>query len=213
MLKGVYCSFTVCATDGTVIGCIDVPGENGLKASSRNLKKKLFDECGIAYAVLSATELPPLEALRAAFLGDLSHADQRSRESVSPSQPALTEPAPTNPVVSVANPEAKVAGGAEVKIAVADTVAMAVVTDANQVSDGATPSETPVGIDMVAVAAARHSLQAKLDHNRKARIAKIESLNASMGIVDDNADHNFVVQWDDSFIMGEESGPAGNGKP
>ena len=55
LLKGVYCSFTICDSDGAVIGCLDVPGSNGLKASNRDLKKKLFDECGIAYAVLNAS--------------------------------------------------------------------------------------------------------------------------------------------------------------
>ncbi|MEO6018007.1 MAG: hypothetical protein ABIP46_12190, partial [Polaromonas sp.] len=28
LLKGIYCSFTVCAANGTVVGCIDVPGVN-----------------------------------------------------------------------------------------------------------------------------------------------------------------------------------------
>ena len=32
-------------------------------------KKKLFEECGMAYAVLNPNQLPTLEALRAAFLG------------------------------------------------------------------------------------------------------------------------------------------------
>lgn len=36
LLKGVDCSFTICASDGTVIGCLDVPGSTGLKASNRD---------------------------------------------------------------------------------------------------------------------------------------------------------------------------------
>jgi len=35
LLKSVYCTFTVCAADGTVIGCLDVPGPQGLRASHR----------------------------------------------------------------------------------------------------------------------------------------------------------------------------------
>ena len=56
---------------------------------------------------------------------------------------------------------------------------------------------------MTAVAAARNSLQSKLDRNRKVRLAKIDELGASMDIVDDNTDQNFAVSWDDSFPMGE----------
>ncbi len=59
---------------------------------------------------------------------------------------------------------------------------------------------------MTAVAAARNSLQSKLDRNRKVRLAKIDELSASMDLVDDNADQNFAVSWDDSFIMGKDSG-------
>ena len=59
---------------------------------------------------------------------------------------------------------------------------------------------------MTAVAAARNSLQSKLDRNRKVRPAKIDELSASMDLVDDNADQNFAVSWDDSFIMGKDSG-------
>ena len=59
---------------------------------------------------------------------------------------------------------------------------------------------------MTAVAAARNSLQSKLDRNRKVRPAKIDELSASMDLVDHNADQNFAVSWDDSFIMGKDSG-------
>lgn len=67
-IKDIYCSFTVCSTKGKVIGCIDVPGAQGLKASHRDLKKKLFDDCGLPYAVLGAHDLPTREVLRAIFL-------------------------------------------------------------------------------------------------------------------------------------------------
>ena len=55
-----------------MIGCLDVPGSTRLKASNRELKKKLFDECGMAYAVLNVSPLPTSQALRAAFLGELA---------------------------------------------------------------------------------------------------------------------------------------------
>ena len=57
---------------------------------------------------------------------------------------------------------------------------------------------------MLALAAARNILQDKLERNRKTRIATIESLSASMGIVDDNEDKGFVVTWHDSFILSEQ---------
>ena len=68
LLKGVYCSVTVCAADGTVIGCMDMPGPSGLKASLRCMKQKLFEDCGIAYAVVSAFALPSKVVVRSVFL-------------------------------------------------------------------------------------------------------------------------------------------------
>ena len=67
-IKDVYCTFTVCAPHGRVIGCIDVPGAKGLKASRRDLKQKLFEQCGLPYAVLGHQDLPTHAVLRAVFL-------------------------------------------------------------------------------------------------------------------------------------------------
>ena len=203
LLKGVYCSFTICASDGTVIGCVDVPGSAGLKASNRDLKKKLFDECGIAYAVLSANQLPTLEALRAAFLGEMALAHPPGYEFATSSQMPFSQPADIDqlPPLAVASPSSKAA----------PQVAGVVPGPALPVSE-AIRSDAPQGIDMTAVAAARSSLQSKLDRNRKVRLAKIDELSASMGIVDDNADQNFAVSWDDSFIMGEDSRNPESGK-
>ncbi len=196
LLKGVYCSFTICDSDGSVVGCVDVPGSSGLKASNRDLKKKLFEECGVAYAVLSASQLPALEALRAAFLGDMAFARPPGHESASTNQLPLSQSADTAPVPAPvlarppSQPVPQVAG-----------VVPGAVQSGNQVSR----SDVPQGIDMTAVAAARSSLQSKLDQNRKVRLAKIDELGASLGIVDDKADQKFAVPWDDSFIMGEDA--------
>lgn len=194
LLKGIYCSFTVCAPNGTVVGCIDVPGVNGLKASHRDMKQKLFHECGIAYAVLSANNLPTLEALRTTFLGALASVNNAHHHSefMASVQPYAAE--------SVGFEEAAATHHEPPAPAAADKTVTS--TDI----DGQTH------IDMLAVAAARSSLQSKLDRNRKTRLATIESLSASMGIVDDSADQGFVVQWDDSFIMGEEWGRASSDK-
>ena len=195
LLKGVYCSFTICDSDGAVIGCLDVPGSTGLKASNRDLKKKLFDECGIAYAVLNAGQLPTLEVLRAAFLGELALAHAPCHDFATSSQMPLLQPADIGPPPPLH--EASLLPTA-VQWTAAASPACA------EPSSGAIRSDSSQGIDMTAVAAARNSLQSKLDRNRKVRLAKIDELSASMGIVDDNTDQNFAVSWDDSFLMGED---------
>jgi hypothetical protein len=186
LLKGIYCSFTVCASDGTVIGCIDVPGPSGLRASQRDMKQKLFAECGIAYAVVSAAALPAREVVRDVFLGEFEIPDE--------------------PHESYQHPYSRNGNAGDPDAESPDTV-----PDSLRAHDE-TADQTPGEIDMLAVAAARNSLQAKLERNRKTRIANIEKLSASLGIIEDNADHDFSVQWEDSFIMGEESEVSGGGK-
>jgi hypothetical protein len=69
-LNGVYCSFTVCDMEGQVIGCIDVPGPNGLSMSNQSLKHALLTYCGIHYLVVDPANLPHLIQIRTAFLGE-----------------------------------------------------------------------------------------------------------------------------------------------
>lgn len=70
LLSGVYCTFTVCAPDGRVIGCVDVVGPNGISRSNRQLKLSLLSQCGIAYWVVQPDNLPGLAEIRMEFLGD-----------------------------------------------------------------------------------------------------------------------------------------------
>ena len=70
-LGTMFCTFTVCTSDGTVIGCLDVPGKAGLLRSHRETKESILTSCGIAYAVVRASNPPTLEAMRAAFLGEI----------------------------------------------------------------------------------------------------------------------------------------------
>ena len=179
LLKGVYCSFTVCASDGTVIGCIDVPGPSGLRASQRDMKKKLFAECGIAYAVVSAAALPAKEVVRGVFLSEFEIPEETDR--------------------SYAHPYSQAGNAGDPDADMAETVpdTLRALTDM--------PPHMPGEIDMLAVAAARISLQSRLEKNRQTRIANIAALSASLGIVEDNVDHNFAVQWEDSFNMVEGS--------
>ena len=70
LLSGVYCTFTVCGPDGHVVGCVDVPGRNGISRSNRKLKLTLLSQCGIAYWVVKPNSLPTLADIRTDFLGD-----------------------------------------------------------------------------------------------------------------------------------------------
>lgn len=70
LLSGVYCTFTVCASDGHVVGCVDVLGPRGISRSNRQLKLTLLSQCGIAYLVVRPNRLPALGEIRTEFLGD-----------------------------------------------------------------------------------------------------------------------------------------------
>lgn len=70
LLNGVYCTFTICAPDGRVVGCADVMGVNGPTSDNRQLKQALLAKCGIAYWVLRPMSLPAEAAIRSDFLGE-----------------------------------------------------------------------------------------------------------------------------------------------
>lgn len=71
LLSGIYCTFSVCATDGRVVGCVDVPRENGISRSNRQLKLTLLSQCGIAYCAVNSHNLPTMEEIRSEFLGEV----------------------------------------------------------------------------------------------------------------------------------------------
>ena len=203
LLKGVYCSFTICAADGSVVGCVDVPGSMGLNASHREVKKKLFEQCGVAYAVLNPNQLPTLEALRAAFLGDTASARQPGRAFEASSPLPSSQPADMPDVPDLAPTRAP------------SNAALAVPGMGSGMAQPGHPASgpaSPQGINMTEVAAARSSLQSKLDQNRKVRVTKTDEIGASLGIVDDKAAPKFAAPWDDSFIMGEEGRNPGSRK-
>lgn len=70
ILSGVYCTFTVCTADGSVIGCVDVPGPHGFSLSNQTLKHTLLSQCDVRYWVVDPDNLPDTSAIRAAFLGE-----------------------------------------------------------------------------------------------------------------------------------------------
>ena len=73
LLHGVYCTFTVCTKDGTVIGCVDVHGRRGLSTISRELKERLLEDCAVAYITVRSPALPNAGVVRAAFMGETKH--------------------------------------------------------------------------------------------------------------------------------------------
>jgi hypothetical protein len=70
LLSGVYCTLAVCAPDGQVLGCVDVPGNKRISRSNRQLKQTLLTQCGIAYWVISSAHLPTAHEIRSEFLGE-----------------------------------------------------------------------------------------------------------------------------------------------
>ena len=81
LLGGVHCTFTVCTSNGNVVGCVDVPGKRGLNKSNRQLKETLLSDCRIAYTVVRSAKLPEASAMRAAFLGEMQLEDQVENEA------------------------------------------------------------------------------------------------------------------------------------
>lgn len=70
LLKGVYCTYTVCTPKGRVTGCVDLQTKRAMHQASRDLKEKLLSDCGLAYTVVALDKLPEGAAMRAAFLGE-----------------------------------------------------------------------------------------------------------------------------------------------
>lgn len=82
LLGSVYCTFTICKTDGRVVGCLDVPGKNALPRSTRMLKHSLLTQCGLPYWVVRSSNLPTVAEIRAEFLGESPTAQSmREREA------------------------------------------------------------------------------------------------------------------------------------
>ena len=71
LLNGIYTTFTISTTDGKVVGCVDVSGKPAFTKGSHELKETLLLDCGIAYVVVSASELPTVASMRASFLGEM----------------------------------------------------------------------------------------------------------------------------------------------
>ena len=172
-IKDIYCSFTLCSPSGRVIGCIDVPGVKGLKASRRDFKKNFFEGIGLPYTVLGPHDLPTLESLRKFFLNEeWPQAQIQSEFEELPSSRGFDQSKQDGTRINAQTP-------------------------AHEEPESPVPSNQAVDV--------RQNLHAKLDGNRKRRLAAIESLKASVGIVLDTTSKTASSRWEDSFIIGEDS--------
>ena len=81
LLNGVYCTYTVCTSQGKVVGCVDLPGKRGLPQTTRGLKEKLLSDCGLAYTVVVLADLPESTAMRAAFLGEAQQQESLTHQT------------------------------------------------------------------------------------------------------------------------------------
>ena len=79
LLGSVYCTFTICRSDGRVIGCVDVPGRGGISRTVRQIKHSLLTQCGLPYWIVRADSLPTVAEIRGEFLGE-SPMSQAMRE-------------------------------------------------------------------------------------------------------------------------------------
>ena len=83
LLAGVYCTLTVCSSDGRVIGCVDVMGRNGISRSNSRLKRTLLTQCGMNYLVIEPGNLPATATIRTLFLGEkagLNYINENERD-------------------------------------------------------------------------------------------------------------------------------------
>ena len=69
VLSTVYCTFTICSDAGLAIGCIDLlpPGEETRGAVG--FKRRLLEQCGMHYRVITVGQLPDAHQLSMDFLG------------------------------------------------------------------------------------------------------------------------------------------------
>lgn len=184
ILNGVYPTFTICDEYGRVVGCVDVQGSRPISQSQRELKQNLFEDCGIAYAVVRAGSLPTAQAMRAAFLheSDQAFLHESPPGRRSDTAPPAFEYQPTVPDVMPSEPHAH--------------------TMLNDIRE----------TDLLAIAEAKRSLRAKLEHNRRSRFVNFDPLSktSSGAPAPEPEDHgdDLGAEWQNSFIMPFEESAA-----
>ena len=71
LLGGVYCTFTICSSDGRVVGCVDLPGRRGIPRRTRQIKHSLLAQFALPYWVVRTGSLPTVSEIRGEFLGEV----------------------------------------------------------------------------------------------------------------------------------------------
>lgn len=69
VLSGIYCTFTICSDAGLAIGCVDLLPPGDEKRGSVSFKRRLLEQCGMHYRVITIGHLPDAHDLSVEFLG------------------------------------------------------------------------------------------------------------------------------------------------
>ena len=69
VLSSIYCTFTICSDAGLTIGCVDLLPAGEEKRSLVSFKRRLLEQCGMHYRVITIGQLPEAQTLREEFLG------------------------------------------------------------------------------------------------------------------------------------------------
>ena len=69
VLSSIYCTFTICSDAGLAIGCVDLLPAGEERRSLVAFKRRLLEQCGMHYRVITIGQLPEAQTLRDEFLG------------------------------------------------------------------------------------------------------------------------------------------------
>ncbi|MBQ6657200.1 MAG: hypothetical protein IJM64_07965 [Ottowia sp.] len=70
VLSSTYCTFTICSDAGLAIGCVDLLPMGDENRGSVIFKRRLLDQCGMHYHIITIGQLPDAQELAKEFLGD-----------------------------------------------------------------------------------------------------------------------------------------------
>ncbi|WP_051235871.1 hypothetical protein [Ottowia thiooxydans] len=68
LLGAVYCTFTICKTDGNVVGCVDVPTQAETQRRAYRIKRSMLGQFALPYWVVKSDNLPDPALMRTEFL-------------------------------------------------------------------------------------------------------------------------------------------------
>ncbi|MBQ9578805.1 MAG: hypothetical protein IJR28_04665 [Ottowia sp.] len=80
VLSSTYCTFTICSDAGLAIGCVDLLPMGDENRGSVTFKRRLLDQCGMHYHIITIGQLPDAHELAAEFLGEAATTKPPSQE-------------------------------------------------------------------------------------------------------------------------------------